>query len=358
MISGFDYVSRGQSWHPPRAAVWNQLLRSASAHASAVADPGSARIPGFQIANETGLFLPANSIVALTQFALDPDIDSGSEIDRIRESPVMDAGIPDDPLGPIAITLESAEEQQIVAAAVTGVAVAKVDVLHEVHAFANAVVGDTTQLRSSECGQFRILDKQIGTGVKWAALRFLKPPTLSREAKLNQDILENGSGTATLCHGPVSAITCGSNELDNGVFEDGDNWVWSDGNNRVWSSGTTLPSDQITVWNFAGRKGYAGERVRVQPTSVQGGYPCFYTLTFKVRKVINGTADQDIEPGDNVLDEKTITVVYGDEALKSQQVVEYINHQAGGIITQGRNVTAEWWFDRGAYVIREADCEP
>lgn len=149
-----------------------------------------------KVRNESGVDLPRFGIVGLHRSSnVGPVITPTANLAQFLDNCCLKAKKPNgtgyykNDRGRFGVLWQPLEENAIGWAQISGVAVVKIDMIHEEHAYADVATNDTEKLKSGECGAAEILWQEgavggdEGKGTKWAVVRlgnFEAPPLFAR----------------------------------------------------------------------------------------------------------------------------------------------------------------------------------
>ena len=178
MGDAYKKVQTGQPLAIP-AEAYNAFIDAASDFQSRQRSRTQDAKQGFRqtgivrLKNESGSDRDRFAVLGVDGPIISPD----DNLDSFRNEVTLVGVVPasEDHTGRYAILLEPIRTGGIGSAVVAGVAIVKVDVKEECHAFAEIAGGQTTHLQSGTKGSAVILWKETGSGVKWAVVRIAGP---------------------------------------------------------------------------------------------------------------------------------------------------------------------------------------
>jgi hypothetical protein len=179
--AGRDHLARaGQGAAPPSGFPWG---------------PGLIRVR-----NTSGANCDRFNILGLSAITISPN----ENLESFQTTPAIDGVGPnrDSHTGKFGILLKPLPQNTIGPAIIAGVTVCQVEVVEEIHQFADVGTSSTrTQLTSGWVGAAEILWKEEGTGVKWAIVRIGTTSVVTYLGKADATFYKGGSGTISILDG-------------------------------------------------------------------------------------------------------------------------------------------------------------
>lgn len=156
------------------------------------------------VQNWTGTTQERFAILKFETTAIDPDgHPADSALLEFQNSSMCVGALPAySPVAPFCVLLEACPDNAYRPAQYLGLATVKIDVKDTSHLYARMVAGETGYLQSSLAGNCRIIEKQTGTGLKWAKV-LLNQVNRKVKAVVTESggITSGGSGEVTFYSG-------------------------------------------------------------------------------------------------------------------------------------------------------------
>jgi len=198
------------------ASSWNEIVRHVRGHTQngggGAGDIPPRSLDGTQqtlvkVQNNSGSALARYGILGISGFKVDPG-SIGGESQQWLQQPIITGTTPaiDDHRSKFVVAIEPIANGEYGWACASGIVQVKVNIVDaDHHGYAELKDADATQLESGLMGSARILQKQSGTGTKWALVRLGDQREVTYRARITGHATLD-SGSATVGGGPSVTV--------------------------------------------------------------------------------------------------------------------------------------------------------